>query len=68
MKNSNESAKNARVDLELPDWSGMDDSGLKVDRSLAVLLCEEYYARLPARARRELQEQRRKQTHVEFVL
>jgi hypothetical protein len=46
----------------------MEDSGLKVDRSLAVRLCEEYYAQLPENARRYLQEARSKQVHVEFVL
>ena len=68
MKNSNELSKDDRVELDLPDWSGMEDSGLKVDRSLAVRLCEEYYARLPDNARRYLQEARSKQTYVEFVL
>ena len=68
MRNSNESARNDKVELDLPDWSGMEDSGLKVDRSLAVRLCEEYYARLPENARRYLQEERNKQSYVEFVL
>jgi len=68
MTNSNESARDDGLDLELPDWSGMHDSGLQVDRSLAVRLCEEYYARLPEKARRYLQDQRSKQRYVEFVL
>jgi hypothetical protein len=68
MKNLNESLKPDAVHLELPDWGGMDDSGLRVDPSLAVRLCEEYYARLPEKARRYLEEQRSKQTHVEFIL
>ena len=46
----------------------MDNSGLKVDPSLAFRLCEEYYARLPEKARRYLEEQGSRQTYVEFIL
>jgi hypothetical protein len=68
MKSSHESPKADGAELDLPDWSGMEDSGLKVDRALAVRLCEEYYARLPEKARRYLEEQRSKQTYIEFEL
>jgi hypothetical protein len=68
MKQSNALSKQTDVDLDLPDLSAMEDTGLKVGRSLAVRLCEEYFARLPEKARRYLQEERDKQTHVEFSL
>ncbi|PWU11047.1 MAG: hypothetical protein C5B50_24135 [Verrucomicrobia bacterium] len=68
MKTSNDSSKDDGLGFDLPDWSGMADSGLKVDPSLAVQLCEEHYARLPEKARRYLQEMRCKRNYVEFSL
>jgi hypothetical protein len=68
MKNLNDSGNDNDAALELPDWSGMEDSGLKVDGSLAVRLCEEYYARLPDSARSYLEERRSRQVYTEFVL
>ena len=43
MKKSDESApRSDGVELELPDWSGMDESSARVDPDAAFLLCEQY--------------------------
>jgi len=43
MKRSDESApRSDGVELELPDWSGMDESSARVDPDAAFLLCEQY--------------------------
>ena len=68
MKNSSDSANPDAFHLELPDWSGLEDSGLRVDRALAVQLSEQYYARLPESARRYLEERRSRQVYTEFSL
>lgn len=44
------------LDLELPDWSGMDDSPTRITPEAAFRLCEQYPAMLTsegARKRRE---------------
>ena len=68
MKKSDESAPRANgLELELPDWSGMDDSWARVDPDAAFLLCEQYpvwFAEAAARWRF----QRPEKCLVEFTL
>ena len=54
-------------DLELPDWSGMVDSGRLVDPKVALSLIEHYYRLLPNKD--QILKQRAEQhVDVEFVL
>ena len=68
MKKSDESAPRTNgLELELPDWSGMDDSLARVDPDAAFLLCEQYpvwFAEAAARWRI----QRPEKCLVEFTL
>jgi len=43
MKKFNESADNNDWDLDLPDWSGMDDSAARVSPAAAFAFLEQYY-------------------------
>jgi len=68
MKKSDESAVNAgSVELEFPDWSGMDDSSARVTADAAFHFCEQYRAMFPGLAQR-WQSQRPHKSAVEFVL
>ena len=68
MKKSDEPAPRANgLELELPDWSGMDDSLARVDPDAAFLLCEAYPVWfVEAAARWRIQ--RPEKCLVEFVL
>jgi len=66
MKKSDKSAPRAQG-LELPDWSGMDDSSARVGPDTAFQLCEKYpewFAEAVARWRM----QRPEKCLVEFTL
>jgi hypothetical protein len=46
MKKSNEPLDQGNaLDLEFPDWSGMEDSGMRVSPETAIALSEEYQER-----------------------
>jgi hypothetical protein len=48
MKKSDEPASGAEgMELELPDWSGMDDSSARVGPDAAFQLCEKYQSGFP---------------------
>jgi hypothetical protein len=55
------------VELEFPDWSGMDDSSARVDLDAAFQLCEQYRAWFPELAAK-WQPQESEKCLVEFVL
>jgi hypothetical protein len=40
-------ARSRHVDLDLPDWSGMDDSSKRVTVEAAFELCEQYASWFP---------------------
>ena len=68
MKKCDDSADKAKsTELEFPDWSGMDDSSVRVNPDTAFQLCEQYRSWYP-----ELVEKWRSQEPekclVEFVL
>ncbi|MCX8089403.1 MAG: hypothetical protein N3I86_00480 [Verrucomicrobiae bacterium] len=68
MKASDASApKTDPLDLELPDWSGMDDSPRPISVETAFRLCEAYAKWFPEQAKR-WREQRPEKCTVEFVL
>ncbi len=68
MKKSEELARNAEaVDLQLPDWSGMDDSPRRVTPEAALAYCELYAQWFPELVRKA-QAQNRPKCLVEFVL
>jgi hypothetical protein len=68
MKKSNASAAKADpLDLELPDWSGMDDSSQRVSPDAAFQLCERYPAWFPEQVNRG-RAQRPEKCVVEFTL
>ena len=56
MKNSEASRKSSPPDLDLPDWSGMVDSGRRVSPVAALNHIEEYYRLFPKAARRSRQQ------------
>ena len=60
-------AKTASAELELPDWSGMDDSAGRVSAPAAFELCERYATWFPEAAQRARAE-RPPKCDVEFVL
>jgi hypothetical protein len=55
------------LELDLPDWSGMDDSSARVTPEAAFQLCE-LYPQLLASARKSKPEPRPKESLPEFVL
>ncbi len=68
MKKLNEPvARVESAELELPDWSGMDDSSARVSPDAAFQLCEQYAAWFPEAARK-WQAQRPEKCLVEFTL
>jgi hypothetical protein len=68
MKESEELARPTEsLDLDLPDWSGMDDSSARITPEAAFRLCE-LYPRLVACARKDNPEPRPKESLPEFVL
>jgi len=54
-------------DLDLPDWSGMDDSAARITPEAAFRLCERYPALLRQAGPGQLKDGREK-CLVEFVL
>lgn len=68
MRNCSDSNGQSRAEtLNLPDWSGADDSSARVSADAAFALCERYAVELPETVRR-LRAQRRSPCPVEFVL
>ena len=68
MKNFSESVSHTEPpELDLPDWSGMDDSTTRVQPAAAFQWCEEYPASFPDLAER-WRAQRSEKCLVEFVL
>ena len=68
MKRSDESAPLAEgLELEFPDWSGMDDCSARVDPDAAFLLCEQYPVWF-AEATAQWRIQRPEKCLVEFTL
>ncbi len=70
MKESEEPAQPVEsldLDLDLPDWSGMDDSSARITPEAAFRLCE-LYPQLLAHARKGKPEPRPKESLPEFVL
>ena len=68
MKKCEGSANKAEaVELEFPDWSGMDDSSARVNPDAAFQLCEEYRSWFPDLAE-AWQSQRPEKCLAEFVL
>ena len=55
------------LDLELPDWSGMDDTSVRITPEAAFRLCE-HYPLLARQARPASQNDRPPKCTVEFVL
>jgi hypothetical protein len=55
------------VELEFPDWSGMDDSSARVGLDAAFQLCEQYRAWFPELAAK-WKPQESEKCLVEFVL
>lgn len=55
------------LDLELPDWSGMDNSSARISPEAAFRLCEHYPSML-AGARPERPRDDAEMCSVEFVL
>jgi hypothetical protein len=68
MKKFDESAVHAEsMDLEFPDWGGMDDSSARISPDTAFQLCEQYGAWLPDAAQK-WRTQRPEKCTVEFTL
>ena len=68
MKKSNASAAKAEsVELEFPDWSGMDDSSQRVSPDAAFQLCERYSEWFPEQVKC-WRSQRPEKCIVEFTL
>jgi hypothetical protein len=68
MKKSDDSAgKVEAVELEFPDWSGMDDSSDRVNPDAAFELCEQYRAWFPELTEK-WRSQRPEKCLAEFVL
>jgi hypothetical protein len=67
MKNSNEAPTADLSDLDLPDWSGMDDSTQRVSPETAFKLCEQYPVLFPEQVKYRLLHPPEKCT-VEFAL
>jgi hypothetical protein len=68
MKKSKKSAEVAdSLDFELPDWSGMDDTSVRISPEAAFRLCEHYPSML-RRVSRERPVDRAEMCSVEFVL
>jgi hypothetical protein len=68
MKNSSAQPNPNPVELDLPDWSGMVDSGIFVDAATAFRLCEEYATRFPEILQRFQKERLEQKCVVEFRL
>jgi hypothetical protein len=66
-KSVGSAATNPARDLELPDWSGMDDSLRSISPETAFRLCEAYPKSFPEQAKRWRAERPPKCT-VEFIL
>lgn len=65
MKKSDEPPKTSdSIELEFPDWSGMDDTTSRLSVETAFRLCEEYAQRYPA-FRRQRDDDK---CDVEFIL
>ncbi len=60
-------ARAENIELDLPDWSAMDDSSARVTADAAFQLCERYQAWFPDLAGRT-QQDRDEKCLVEFVL
>ena len=68
MKNCDKAAgATDRVELEFPDWSGMDDSASRINPGTAFELCEKYAEWFPDAAIK-WHEQRAEKCLVEFTL
>ena len=55
------------VELDLPDWSGMDDTSTRVTPEAAFRLCENYPALASGRGQ-EMGDDTQERVVVEFVL
>jgi hypothetical protein len=60
-------AGNSGLDLEFPDWSGMDDTSARITPEAAFRLLE-FYPRFAAGARAASVRERPEKCAVEFVL
>jgi len=68
MKRPDEPAAKAELlELEFPDWSGMNDSSARLSPDAAFLLCEQYQAWFPEAAVK-WRSQRPEKCLVEFKL
>ncbi len=61
------SGQTSNLALELPDWSGMQDSTVRITAAAALRLCEEYPRLFPKAALQHAQN-RPEKCVVEFVL
>ena len=66
-KSAEPAPKTDPKDLELPDWSGMDESSTRISPEAALLLCE-IYPQLAASALGGRPVERSQPCPVEFVL
>jgi hypothetical protein len=66
-KSKEPAAPGDRIDLELPDWSGMDDSSVRITPHAAFRLCE-HYPLLLRKNRADVLGNRSEPCIVEFVL
>ncbi len=66
-KSKDSSARTERLDLQFPDWSGMDDSTRRVEFQVALEYCERFRRWFPELSNRA-QSQRVPKCTVEFVL
>ena len=55
------------VDLEFPDWSGMDDTSSRITPDVAIQLCDQYRVWFPEWSEK-WQAHRTQKCIVEFVL
>jgi len=68
MKRSETPARPAdTLDLELPDWSGMDDTSARISPEAAFRMCEHYPSML-RNTRPERPEDNAEKCDMEFVL
>ena len=66
-KSKEPAGRGDRIDLELPDWSGMDDSSVRISPEAAFQLCEQYPLLL-RKNRAHVLDNRSEPCMVEFVL
>jgi hypothetical protein len=66
-KSERPAALPSSLDLEFPDWSGMDDSSRRITPEVAFRLCEQYPGLFPKRSSNS-SDDTREPCMVEFIL